>query len=274
MMRAPILFFLLLAYNLQAQFITAKVLDAETRQPLPFVNIGVLNKNLGTVSDEYGDFLLELNPEFLLDTLRFSMIGFGKKDFLVQDYLAQEKAENIILLKEEALLLEGVTVVRKKNKKYKRKILGNKTESKTLVGGFTSNDLGNEIGFICRIRKSPTFVEAFNLSIAKNTYGSIRFRLNFYSLKQGMPNENLLDEMIMIETDIESGRVSLDLKTYDIVMEDDFLVSIEWIEDLGSGELLFSAGFFGSNLYARATSHGRWTQMGVAAYGMNVEVVY
>ena len=273
-MNAPILLFLLLAYNIQAQFITAKVLDAETRQPLPFVNIGVLNKNLGTVSDEYGDFLLELNPEFLLDTLRFSMIGFGKKDFVVQDYLAQEKPENIILLKEEALLLEGVTVVRKKNKKYKRKILGNKTESKTLVGGFTSNDLGNEIGFICRIRNSPTFVEAFNLSIAKNTYGSVRFRLNFYSLNQGMPNENLLDETIMIETDIESGRVSIDLKPYDIVMDDDFLVSIEWIEDLGSGELLFSAGFFGSNLYARATSQGTWTQMGVAAYGMNVEVVY
>jgi hypothetical protein len=152
--------------------------------------------------------------------------------------------------------------------------LGNKTESKTLVGGFTSNDLGNEIGFICRIRKSPTFVEAFNLSIAKNTYGSVRFRLNFYSLNQGMPDENLLDETIMIETDIESGRVRLDLKPYDIVMEDDFLVSIEWIEDLGSGELLFSAGFFGSNLYARVTSQGTWTQMGVAAYGMNVEVVY
>jgi hypothetical protein len=202
------------------------------------------------------------------------MIGFGKKDFVVKDYLDQEKAENIILLQEEALLLEGVTVVRKKNKKYKRKILGNKTESKTLVGGFTSNDLGNEIGFICRIRKSPTFLETFNLSIAKNTYSNVRFRLNFYSLNQGMPDENLLDEMIMIETDIGSGRVSVDLKPYDVVINDDFLVAIEWIEELGSGELLFSAGFFGSNLYARATSQGKWTQMGVAAYGMNVEVVY
>ena len=116
-MKGPILFFLLIAYTLQAQFITGKVLDAENRQPLPFVNIGVLNKNLGTVSNEYGDFFLELNPEFLLDTLRFSMIGFGRKDFIVQDYLEQEKAENIILLKEEVLLLEEVTLVRKKKQK-------------------------------------------------------------------------------------------------------------------------------------------------------------
>ena len=273
-MKAPILFFLLTSYIIKGQFISGKVLDASTQQPLPYVNIGVLNKNLGTVSDEYGDFSLKLNPELLLDTLRFSMIGFGKKDFVVQDYLDLEKAENIILLQEEALLLEGVTLVRKKNKKYKRKILGNKTESKTLVGGFTSNNLGNEIGFICRVRKSPTFLETFNLSIAKNTFGEVRFRLNFYSFNQGMPDENLLDDMIIIETDIESGRVSIDLKPYNIVMDDDFLVAIEWIEDLGFGELLFSAGFFGSNLYARATSQGTWTQMGVAAYGMNVEVVY
>jgi hypothetical protein len=273
-MRLPILFFLLTAYSIKAQFISGKVLDASTKQPLPYVNIGIINKNLGTVSDEYGDFSLELNPELLSDTLRFSMIGYGKKDFVLRDYLAQEKAENVILLNEEALLLEGVTVIRKKNKKYRRKILGNKTESKTLVGGFTSNDLGNEIGFICRIRQSPTFLETFNLSIAKNSYGNIRFRLNFYSLRNGMPDQNILNEMIMIETDIESGMVSVDLRPYDIVMEDDFLVAIEWIEDLGNGELLFSAGFFGSNLFARATSQGTWTQMGVAAYGMNVEVVY
>ena len=115
-MKAPILFFLLTAYTIKAQFISGKVMDAATQQPLPYVNIGVLNKNLGTVSDEYGDFSLKLNPELLLDTLRFSMIGFGKKDFVVQDYLDQEKAENIILLQEETLLLEGVTVVRKKTK--------------------------------------------------------------------------------------------------------------------------------------------------------------
>ena len=71
---------------------------------------------MGTVSDEYGDFSLKLNPELLLDTLRFSMIGFGKKDFVLQDYLDLEKTENIILLKEEAVLLDEVTLVRKKTK--------------------------------------------------------------------------------------------------------------------------------------------------------------
>ena len=55
-MKGPILFFLLIAYNLQAQFVTGKVLDAENRQPLFSVNIGVLNK-IWYVSNEYGDLL-------------------------------------------------------------------------------------------------------------------------------------------------------------------------------------------------------------------------
>ncbi len=136
-MKAPILFFLLTSNIIKAQFISGKVLDASTQQPLPYVNIGVLNKNLGTVSDEYGGFSLKLNPELLLDTLRFSMIGFGKKDFVVQDYLDLEKTENIILLKEEAVLLEGVTLVRKKNKKKNPKNFGKKNQKKKIVWCFT-----------------------------------------------------------------------------------------------------------------------------------------
>lgn len=72
--------------------------------------------------------------------------------------------------------------------------------------------------------------------------------------------------MIILETEIESGRISFDLKPYDIFMEYDFLVAIEWIKDLGIGELLFSVGFFGSNLFALATIqvHGlRWAYLPV-----------
>ena len=161
-MKAPLLFFVLFTYSLKAQFIAGKVVDAADI-PLPYVNIGVLNRDIGTVSDVKGNFYLELNPGLLNDTLRFSMIGFANKDFIVKDYLVQEQVDQIIVLDEEITALEEVTVVRKKNQKYKRKVLGNRTESKSIVGGFPSNDLGNEIGFITRIRRSPTFVETFNI---------------------------------------------------------------------------------------------------------------
>ena len=116
-MRALHLFFFFFAYQLQAQFISGKVLDAANGEPLPYVNIGVLNNNIGTVSDAYGNYYLELQSKNLLDTLRFSMIGFGTKDLVVKDYLEQEKEEMVILMEEKSMQLAGVTLTRKKKSK-------------------------------------------------------------------------------------------------------------------------------------------------------------
>ena len=59
-----------------------QVLDAATKEPLPYVNIGLINKNIGTVSDDYGYFELGVNAQLnAQDTLLFSMIGFESKSF-------------------------------------------------------------------------------------------------------------------------------------------------------------------------------------------------
>ena len=83
-----------------------------------------------------------------------------------------------------------------------------------------------------------------------------------------------MKENIIIETEVSSGIVTKDLTPYDLVIDEDFFVSIEWIEDLGPGTLYFSGGFFGSPLIAREVSQGKWTKIGSASVGMNVEVRY
>jgi len=53
-----------------------RVVDASTQDPLPFVNIGLVDKNIGTVTDEEGYFQLEVDPlKYGKSNLRFSMIG-------------------------------------------------------------------------------------------------------------------------------------------------------------------------------------------------------
>ena len=65
-----------------------QVLDAATKEPLPYVNIGLINKNIGTVSDDYGYFELGVNAQLnAQDTLLFSMIGFELKSFVLEDFL-------------------------------------------------------------------------------------------------------------------------------------------------------------------------------------------
>ena len=275
-MKSYSLYLLLLCFNIQFGIcqvdLVGQVIDADTEEPLPYVNIGLVNQNIGTVTDEAGYFELEVPKNGFADaTLRFSMIGFEPQDFTLQEYRDQKILT--IPLNEKATALEEVVLSTKRNK-YQTKILGNKTTSQLIYVAFTTNKLGNEMGFLVRGRKNPMILKKFNVSLVENDYGPIRFRLNFYDLKDGLPNETLLNENIIVETDIQSGIVSKDLTPYEIVIDHDFFVAIEWIEDLGPGKLFFSGGFFGSPLIAREVSQGTWSKVGSASVGMNVEVRY
>ena len=275
-MKSYSLYLLLICFNIQFGIcqvdLVGQVIDAATEEPLPYVNIGLVNQNIGTVTDEAGYFELEVPGNGFADaTLRFSMIGFEPQDFTLQEYRDQKILT--IPLQEKATALEEVVLTTKRNK-YQTKILGNKTTSQLIYAAFTTNKLGNEMGFLVRGRKNPMILKKFNVSLVENDYGPIRFRLNFYDLKDGLPNETLLNENIIVETDIQSGIVSKDLTPYEIVIDQDFFVAIEWIEDLGPGKLFFSGGFFGSPLIAREVSQGTWSKVGTASVGMNVEVRY
>ena len=253
-------------------FVIGQVIDAAIKEPLPYVNIGLLNKNIGTVSDETGYFELEVNTEQnSRDTLRFSMIGFETKSYTLNDFINQNEIE--VYLTEKSTALDEV-ILSSKRKKYQTKILGNKTTSKALYAAFTSNKLGNEMGFIVRARKHPMILKKFNISLVENDYGPIKFRLNIYDVLNGLPNKTLLKDNIFIETEESSGIVSLDLTPYEIILDQDFFIAIEWIEDLGPGKLYFSGGFFGAPLFAREVSQGTWEKIGTASVGMNVEVRY
>jgi hypothetical protein len=264
---------LFLSLPLGAQtFVIGQVVDAAIKEPLPYVNIGLLNKNIGTVSDETGYFELEVNTEQnSRDTLRFSMIGFETKSYTLNDFINQNEIE--VYLTEKSTALDEV-ILSSKRKKYQTKILGNKTTSKALYAAFTSNKLGNEMGFIVRARKHPMILKKFNISLVENDYGPIKFRLNIYDVLNGLPNKTLLTDNLFIETEESSGIVSLDLTPYEIIIDQDFFIAIEWIEDLGPGKLYFSGGFFGAPLFAREVSQGTWEKIGTASVGMNVEVRY
>lgn len=252
--------------------VAGQILDAQTQQPLPYVNIGLVDLNLGTVSDEQGYFEFEVpNGVDTATMLRFSMIGFQTQEYALEDYVSQDLF--FISMGEDTTVLEEV-VISTQRTEFETKILGNKTTSKMIYVAFTSNRLGNEMGFVVRQRKRPMILKKFNISIAQNEFFPLRFRLNFYSIKDGMPDKTLLNNNIIIETDVTSGIVTKDLSPYEIVIDQDFFVAIEWIEDLGPGNLFFSGGFFGSSLIAREVSQGNWTKAGAASVGMNVEVRY
>ncbi|GGX25159.1 carboxypeptidase-like regulatory domain-containing protein [Aquimarina muelleri] len=247
-----------------------QVKDSNTKEILPYVNIGILGRNVGTVSDNVGNFQIELESKYDLDTIQISMIGYKSYIKTVKEFKKEILKSDNILLDQEITELSEVML---SGKKLKEKTLGNKTKSKSMIGGFSTNQLGNEVGIVIKIKKKPTYVNQFNASIASNKYDNVKFRLNFYNLKDGVPHESILKENIILTTDIKEGVFSADLSKYNIVVEDDFFVSLEWIEDLGKDGLMFSVGLFGSPIIERKTSQGDWNKVGVGI-GFTVDVEY
>lgn len=265
------LFAFLLSFTvLNAQHILqGRIIDAFTKEPLPFVNIGVLKKELGTVSNEDGFFFLEVPDVFAKETLRFSMIGFDERDFQVADLEAILLSNNTLVLAEQTTFLEEVVLTAEK--KWDTRVSGNSTTSKLLITGFTSNQLGNEIALFVKVKKTPAYIDGIQFSVVENIYPEVRFRVNVYSSDYRFPDENILKENIFVTLKQSEGLISVDLKEYDILVDDDVFISLEWIdEDLGSEGLWFSAGVFGKSIYARSTSQAEWKKQRGLSLGMSV----
>jgi len=262
--------FLLGLAVLNAQYILqGQVVDALTKDPLPFVNIGVLKKELGTVSNEDGFFFLEVPDVYATETLRLSMIGFDTRDFQVAKLETILLSNNTLVLAEQTTFLEEVVLIAEK--KWDTRISGNSSTSKLLITGFTSNQLGNEIALFVKVKKTPAYIDGIQFSVVENIYPEVSFRVNVYSSTYRFPDENILKENIFVTLKQSEGLISVDLKEYDILVEDDVFISLEWIdEDLGSEGLWFSAGVFGKSIYARSTSHAEWKKQRGLSLGMSV----
>ena len=69
----------------KAKYITGKIVDDETSEPLPFATIALKNKGKGTVTNINGDFGLKITSDFYSDTLSVSYLGYQGREIPVKD---------------------------------------------------------------------------------------------------------------------------------------------------------------------------------------------
>ena len=255
---------------LYSQNISGKIVDS-LNAPIQYANIGVVSQNIGTVSGENGNFSLNLMNLKQDLKIRISKIGYKTKEYSIRDFINVINSKKQIILETKYYKLKEVTI---STKALKKDILGNKTTSSLIEAGFKNNSLGSEVGVKIKIKHKPTYIESFNFFITSCKYDSLFFRLNIYSIKNNMPYENLLSQNIYFSTDIKKGKVSVDLSKYNIVVNQDVIITIEYVKKLGKGGLNFSAGLFGNKLYHRQTSFSEWKKTGTVSLGFNVDVRY
>ncbi|WP_158288447.1 carboxypeptidase-like regulatory domain-containing protein [Mucilaginibacter psychrotolerans] len=258
------------ATRAHAQTFDGVVKDAKTNRNLEFVNVGIVGKNEGTVTDASGHYSISLTNSDA-DSLRISMVGYVPRSFLVADFRKEYNSYKTIALQPALRQLNEVKV---NNHKWKQVVLGNTTQSQSTNAGFSSNKLGNEIGAIIKIKKSPTYLKQFNASIASDVTDSVKLRLNFYTVKDGRPDQPLQKQSIFVTVHKGDKKITVDLEPYFIVVEDKFFVSLEWIKNSRGHGIMFSASLFSSAVISRETSQAEWEKESMAGVGFNVLAEY
>jgi hypothetical protein len=71
-----------------------------------------------------------------------------------------------------------------------------------------------------------------------------------------------------LKTTQKSGRMHADLTPFNIMLEEDAVVTLEWLKDLGGTKgLLFSANFGNGPVYYRHASQGNWLKKSYVSLG-------
>ena len=177
------------------QIFVGQVMDTENN-PVPYVNIGILEKNIGTVSDSNGKFRIDLNSSRNNDTLRFSCIGYETIDFRVDNFKDKNETIKNVTINLKPRIYE-VPEILIKSTKYKIVTLGNpirKTETRIR----SDSELGSEIGLIIRPPKKNTvyYLRGFNFSLADHDFETTA-RINIYDLDNELPNDIILENLFI-----------------------------------------------------------------------------
>ncbi len=247
-------------------------MDDKNREGLAYVNIGIQDKNAGTVSAPDGRFQLKIDSVLLDDSLHFSMAGYQSYTVSVTDFLKISKPL-IIPLKENISGLKEVVITAKA---MKTEIRGNRTTSTFVSIGLPLRFLGSETGIRLSLGKKTHSIKSFSFNISDNRVDTAVFRLNIYNFKNGKPHENILHQNILVHLGKQTGRYTLNLTDYNLVLSGDVLISMEFIEGsysrAGNGAIFLSAGFLNSATWHRLTSQAAWKKASGIGVGFNVVI--
>ncbi len=238
---------------LHGQHYSGRIINTNSGVPIEYVNIGIKDKNIGTVSNADGKYVLWVDEKFIHDTIIVSCIGYLPLKIVCADF--KKLTDHDLSLQERATDLNEV-IVHARN--LKPKTLGVSTTSRYIQAGFMENKLGYECGVIMKLRKAA-ILQKLILNFSVCTYDTILYRVNIYKVLGKLNFENQLSKAIYLRLPKNQvgENVVVDLKPYNILVEGNFLISLEHVKDLGKGFLYFCAAMT-DKTYHRATSQGLW----------------
>lgn len=257
MKQFTLLIFLLNAYSiLLGQSHISGTVKQSDNSLMPYVNIGIKSKNIGTVSDEKGEFELVIPKRLMTDTLTFSSVGFEEINIPVQSFLILTVKE--FTLHQKTSVLEEVVIV---NKKIKIKKIGTQSHNPFLSGAAESKDKKDIVEFAKHIdiNGKASNIQSVSIYLLGLNIDTATFRINFYNEADDLPQLRIIEKSILQRVNIKRGWLTIDLSKYNIILKNNFFVGFEFLPERKISKYSFNYGAqLGGNSVARTSSLGKW----------------
>jgi len=88
-------------------FLSGKIVDIKKDDPIIYASISIQNKPIGTISNNDGDFLLKIHPDFIRDTIVISCMGYNQLFMPAFEILD----EDVIVMSPASIRIREVKVV-------------------------------------------------------------------------------------------------------------------------------------------------------------------
>jgi pimeloyl-ACP methyl ester carboxylesterase len=212
----------------QNRVLEGVVLDQVTQRPVPFATVGVPSQSVGTAANEAGVFRLILPATVSPAAVVVSSVGYEAAN--VPTWLA---GSQVIRLHPAQVSL-GEVVVR--GGKMKTKTFGRTGASTFMVArmytepDLVSDELAKEQGTIVPVDPYCVLRDV-NFFVAFNRFHSVKFRLQLYSVRQGLPDRPLLRRNIFVDVTQPRGWVRVDLLADSLVLRglEEVAVTLQWV---------------------------------------------
>ena len=258
---------------LQAQIKLKGSVKDSNNLPISYCSIGIKNSEVGAITDENGNFSIEIPGNLSKSHLIFDASGYDE----ISKSIEEIQQNSIIILNEKSISLTEVTL---KTEKMKEKIIGQKTRPMlTFSKMFDQNVPTIEQGNIFEIYPN-TKLNAFNFHIIPSSkYEEITLKVNIYVVKNGLPTESLLDENIIYKTST-TGWQKIDLTLYKFRFKnvDKIAVTLQLVDykKLAQEDFVFGVSAkksLAKDLLFRYQSQGNW-EASAGVFIANLDILY
>jgi pimeloyl-ACP methyl ester carboxylesterase len=214
----------------QTRVLEGLVLDQLTQRPVPFATIGVPQQPLGTAANEAGAFRLVLPEASGAAAVVVSSVGYEAATVPLAPWPAGRQT---IRLHPAPTALGEVAV---RGPKVKTKTFGRTGASTLMVArmytepDLVSDELAKEQGTLVAV--DPYCVlQDVNFFVAFNRFRSVKFRLQLYSVRQGLPDRPLLRRNVFVDVTQPRGWVRVNLQADSLVLRglEEVAVTLQWV---------------------------------------------